>query len=200
MQHPRVQGPLKFQVGQDSLHPVGTALPSGARDAADSARLPITAGQEPGNVLFLAAVGPAKLRPDHAVSGFQAAAPEPAEFHAPVHRHAARLERLPQHVLDVGLPDQRQVREGGVREVRVAQPGFDYAPAQVDARVRGSVGAAEQLSGDSQRPQPFQCAGMEHHRPGRADTKRAAVHHPDRGAMRMCLEGRGEPGGTRADH
>jgi hypothetical protein len=46
------------------------------------------------------------------------------------------LEGTPEHILDVGLPHQRQVREGGVRQIGMAQPGLHHFFAHVDACFR----------------------------------------------------------------
>ncbi|MDP9888900.1 hypothetical protein J2X98_002493 [Pseudarthrobacter enclensis] len=152
-------------------------------------------------MLLLPTVGPVELRVDQRRTGSPNPVPvQPVELDTPVHRDAAGLQRLPENVLDVGLPDQGQVRECGVRQVRVAKQRFDGAPAQVDARLGGGVRTAEQLVRHAQWTEPLQRPGMQHHRPGGPDPVLPPVHHPHRCPVRMGLEGGGEAGGTCAHH
>ena len=69
-----------------------------------------------------------------------------------------------QHPLHVHLPDQRQVREGGVRQREIAEPDADHAGAEPQVGRWRGVGPGQQRRRHPERAQHLQRAGVQDER------------------------------------
>ena len=113
---------------------------------------------------------------------------ETDELHTPLHDHAALAQSPPEHLLDVGLPYERQMREGGVAKVDVAESRLDDAATDVDERPRCSIRTVEEVGGDTQRTEAFERSSVQHHRACPPEAFDAAIDDPHTGAMGVRLE------------
>ena len=124
----------------------------------------------------------------------------PGQLGAALHLDSAVGQRLRQHPLHVHLPDQRQVREGGVRQREIAERDPDDAGAEPQVGRWRDVGPGQQRPRHPERAQHLQRAGMQDQRAGRPDRLRPPVDDPDHRAVGVRLQGQRQPGRARARH
>ena len=109
-------------------------------------------------------------------------------------------QRLGQHPLHVHLPDQRQVREGGVRQREVAERDADDAGAEPQVGRWRGVGPGQQRRRHPERAQHLQRAGVQDERARRPGRLGPPVDDPDHRAVVVRLQGQGQPGRAGARH
>jgi hypothetical protein len=185
---------VELGVGQHHLHRVNAAGPAQLGLGPHRADRAVAAGgeTEPG---LLRSGWCAQGGPDTA--GFVA---HRGQLGAALHLDPAASQRSGQHPLHVHLPDQRQVREGGVRQREAAELDVDHAGAEPQVGRWRGVGPGQQRLRHPERAQHLQRAGVQDERARRPDRVRPPVDDPDRGAVGVRLQGQGQPGRARARH
>ena len=123
-----------------------------------------------------------------------------SQLGATLHPHPAVGQRLCQHPLDVHLPDQGQVREGGVWQRQAAEADADHAGPEPQVGRWRDVGPGQQRLCHSERTQHLQRAGVQDERTRRPDRFRPPVDDPDHRAVVVRLQSQGQPGRARARH
>jgi hypothetical protein len=186
----RVAGQVTVElgVGQHDLHRVHAAGPVQAGLGPHRAGRAVAADgeAEPG---LLGSGRRAQHRPD--TSGPLA---HRRQLGTTLHLDPAVGQRIGQHPLDVHLPDQRQVREGGVRQREIAEPDADHVGAEPQVGRWRGVGPGQQRRRHPDRAQHLQRAGVQDERTRRPDRLGPPVDDPDHRAVVVCLQGQGQPG------
>ena len=149
---------VELGVGQHDLHRVHAAGPAQAGLGPHRADRAVAADgeAEPG---LLRSGRRTQDRPDTA--GFVA---HRGQLSAAFHLDPALGQRLRQHPLHVHLPDQRQVREGGVRQREIAELDADHAGAEPQVGRWRGVGPGQQRRRHPERAQHLQRAGVQDER------------------------------------
>jgi len=83
---------------------------------------------------------------------------------AAFHLDPAAGQRLRQHPLHVHLPDQRQVREGGIPQCEIAEPDADHTGAKPQVGRWRGVGPGQQRRRHPERAQHLQRASVQDER------------------------------------
>jgi hypothetical protein len=119
------------------------------------------------------------------------------QFHAALDRDAQRLDRLPRHLLGLGLRDQQNVV---VAAVDAGEVDAEHAPASaVDAATPGEDTAADQPVGQAASRQQFQGARLHAEGAGCDRRPRLLVDDPHRDAEAGQFQRGGQSGGPGAD-
>ena len=190
----RGEVPVQFGVGQHDLHRVHAPGPADAGLGADDAGRAVAAGQETAPGLL----GPGRRPQDgsHAAGAIA----HPDQLGAALDLNPALGEGRGQHLLHVHLPDQRQVREGGVRQRQAGQGDPADPGAELQVRCRLYIRTGQQCLRHPKRAQHLERAGVHDQRPGGPDRLRPPVDDPDDGAVVVGLQGQRQAGRARAGH
>nr|WP_254185625.1 hypothetical protein [Nocardioides panacis] len=192
VQHPRRQVPVQLEVGEHDLLGVPGTSPGDPRLRAYGARRAVAARQEPaGGLLDPVRAPQGRVRRVVVRGGVD-------DLDPPLDADPAVGERVGEHLLDVRLGEQGEVREGGVVQSDLAELRQDLSAADVQLGQRRPVGPVEQAVRHTQRAQALQGPRMHDHRPGRAERLRPALDDAHRRAVVVGLEGGGQPRGPGA--
>ena len=122
------------------------------------------------------------------------------QFDAAFYLDATTGKGFGEHLLDVHLPDERHVREGGIRQLQVAEADSSHPPAQPEVyRGRGLSPGQERLS-HAERTQYFERASMQDQRAGGPERLRPPLDDADVAAVGVGLQGQGQSGWPPAGH
>ena len=118
---------------------------------------------------------------------------------ATLHRDAAPLEGVGEHLLDVRLAQQGQVGKRSVPQRHVTEPGNHRPGAEVRLQPGGTVSAVKQVAGHAQRAQGLEGPWMHDHRPRGPEALRPALDDPYARPVVVRLQGGGQSGRAGAD-
>jgi hypothetical protein len=184
---------IELSVGQDHLDGVRAAGPPDAGLGPHRAGRSVAAGHETED--GLPGLGPRPQNRPHPPGSFT----HLEQLGAALHLHPTVGQGGREHRLDVHLPDQRQVRESGIRQRKIGEPDAHHPAAQVQVRRGRGVCPGQQRLRHLQRAQHLQRAGMHDQGAGRPERLRPPIDDPHIGTVVMG-QGQGQAGRPGTGH